>query len=247
LLWLVQPDPIRELLMNKMFISRGGAGRFLFLEMPKEEPQFESESRGSSKSNPDHYAKWHALVGEAIRPRIRKSGKVIRHEWSEDAETVFLDNHNQMVALLRGKWSNHQLHFVRFQEHLKRIALCLWASESLSGKASEGIDDAALAHQAAEIAWWFENRRYEYLFGIANDILENLKLKVQNCLLQEPKLEKTMRDLETHNGISKEDCKKLVKAFPKQFRIYTRPAAKSASGKGGGRPAKVLQLIICGD
>lgn len=209
LLWLVQPEPIRDLLMNKMFISRGGAGRFLFLEIPKEYPQFEFERRGSSKPNPVCYEKWHALVGEAIRPRIRKSGKVIRHQWSEEAEQVFLDNHNQMVALLRGKWSNHELHFVRFQEHMKRICLCLWASEILSGKNSDTIDDAALAHQAAEIAWWFENRRYEYLFGIATDNLENLKLRVQDCLLKEPNQEKTFRNLETHNGISKEDCKRV--------------------------------------
>ncbi|EDY82532.1 hypothetical protein VDG1235_2155 [Verrucomicrobiia bacterium DG1235] len=235
--WFVQPDLGREIASNAEFRKRGLVSRWLFVE--RDQPAVEYERQDRAEPDASVTNEWRRMVFVAMQKRSKYSGNPVEIHWNVAACNVFRGYHNEIVEKRLGDWASHEELFVRARENAVRIAIGLYAARYLSGGSVTKDEQPVFAERAVEISRWFEKERFRHFQSCEVNASKDTLSKLIDLLLEAPQQEITLRDLENRNGYSKQEIMKLADLFPKRLMIKKNP-----SGAKGGRPSKLLKLLL---
>jgi Protein of unknown function (DUF3987) len=235
-LWMLQPDKLRDMLGNVALTDSGMMPRFLFCNT-RAEPMNEPEEWPTM--NAQTAASWNVLIRELVNSFRGRGAEPLCIRTSDAVRGLFRGYFNEIVTKRRtgGELADVSTYAARWAENAWRLAVVLHAAEKGLNAPYEPMPrDTAL--NAIRLMQWFSRQQLSLLASGRHErqraSLDKLKAALQTC----PDYRSTLRDLERRNGIERAEVEALAKAFPAVLVLE-----KLKTGKPG-QPSEVARLLV---
>lgn len=235
LLWLVQPDKMREMLESPAMSESGLLPRFLLADT-KAEPQEEPEEWHCIPETVK--TAWAALVHDLLNEYHEPDAKARVIEPEREAVVLLRAYKNELVPRVRtgGDLADVSIYAARWGENAWRLAVVLHAALHGAEAWCENLS-ADTAHKAVKLMRWFSAQQLRVLAAGREDRLHKRLEKLRDVLALEPQNAKTLRELDRSNGFDQDEVKRLAVKFPAALLI------EKISTGGAGRPSVVARLL----
>jgi len=234
-LWMIQPDKLREMLGKAALTDSGMMPRFLLCDT-KAEPVDE----------PEHWpvideattAGWSAVIRELARTFRARGKEPLTIKTASGVQAMLRDYHNELAAKRRtgGDLADVSSYAARWSENARRVAVVLHAAEHGASAPYEKLATET-AENALKIVRWFSAQQLQVLAAGRHERRASRLESLKAALSLYPEQRATLRDLERRNGIAKDEAASLARAFPAVLVLETvKPA-------GRGRPSETVRLV----
>lgn len=234
-LWMLQPDKLRELLESAAMSESGMMPRFLIADT-KAEPQEEPDERHCIPATVK--SAWaeliHTLLDEYHEPDAK--ARVVQPE--REATAMLRDFTNEIVQRRKrgGDLEDVSIYAARWAENAWRLAVVLHAAEHGEEAWRENLS-AATADKALTMMRWFAAQQLRLLASGREDKLAKRLEKLREVLaLKRDKL-CNLSELERRHAFAAAEVQKLAAQFPGVLVI------EKLSTGGSGRPPVVARLL----
>lgn len=234
-LWMIQPDKLREMLGNVSLVDSGLMPRFLVCDT-KAEPMKEPEHWPVMDAAVN--AKWCSVIKELART-FRDRGKEPQTiATSAEVQAIFRDYFNGVVDQRRtgGELADVASFAARWSENAWRVAVVLHAAEHGVGAPYSPMTKETAAN-AIRIVQWFARQQLRVLAAGRHERRASRLESLKAALMSYPDRRATLRDLERRNGIAKEEVTMLARNFPSMLALET------IKREGPGRRSETVRLI----
>jgi|GEM_PF-523308 len=235
LLWMLQPDKLRELLESAAMSESGLMPRFLIADT-KAEPQEEPEERHCIPETVK--AAWagliHTLLDEYHEPDVkarviqteREAGKMLRDYTNEIVQRRKRGNDLEDVSIYAARWA----------ENAWRLCVVLHTATH-GGDAWREDLSAGTAAKAVRLMRWFASQQLRLLASGREDKLAKRLEKLREVLALKPEKACNLSDMERRHGFAPDEVQRLAAQFPGVVVI------EKLSTGGSGRPPVVARLL----
>jgi len=234
-LWMLQPDKLRELLESAAMSESGMMPRFLIADT-KAEPQEEPDERHCIPATVK--SAWaeliHTLLDEYHEPDAK--ARVVQPE--REATAMLRDFTNEIVKRRKrgGDLEDVSIYAARWAENAWRLALVLHAAEHAEDAWRENLS-VATAGEALTLMRWFAAQQLRLLASGREDKLAKRLEKLREVLALKPDKLCNLSELERRHAFSAAEVQKLAAQFPAVLVI------EKLSTGGSGRPPVVARLL----
>jgi hypothetical protein len=235
LLWMLQPDKLREMLESPAMSESGLLPRFLLADT-KAEPQEEPEER--QRIPDDVKAAWAALVHDLLNEYHEPDAKARVIEPEREAAVLLRDYNNEIVRRRRrgGDLADVSIYAARWAENAWRLALVLHAATHGADAWCEKLS-ADTADKAVKLMRWFSAQQLRVLAAGREDRLTKRLERLREVLALKPDKCEKLSELERRNGLDTDEVQRLAAKFPAVVVI------EKISTGGAGRPSVVARLL----
>ncbi len=235
LLWMLQPDKLREMLENPAMTESGLLPRFLLADTkaePEEEP--EERQRVSLSTREAWRNLIDALLDEYHEPNVQ--ARVIETE--RPASVLMREYYNEIVHRRKGNGDleDVSIYAARWAENAWRLAVVLHAAEHGEDAWRHSLA-AGTAANAVELMRWFSEQQLSVLAAGREDRLMKRFQRLKEVLATKPDKSERLRELEKRHSLKANEVRKLATKFPSILKIET------ISNVGAGRPSVVAKLM----
>jgi uncharacterized protein DUF3987 len=232
-LWMIQPDKLKEMLQLESMTSSGLMARFLIVNT-RAEPQLETEYR--PPLNESVKLQWDDLI-KGLATHFHEAATPVVLSTPQEIMKLFRDYRNEIVRRRRsgGDLADVNEYAARWAENAWRIALVLHAAVrgSQAGQCPLSSDTAS---NAIKLMRWFSKQQLQLLSaGREEKRMERLN-RLIGLLSNEPDNTCTLRDLIRRYYFTKEEVQALASAYPNHICI------KTVQPDGPGRPSVLVSL-----
>lgn len=234
-LWMLQPDKLRELLESAAMSESGMMPRFLIADT-KAEPQEEPDERHCIPASVK--SAWteliHSLLEEYHEPDAK--ARVVQPE--REAAAVLRDYTNEIVQRRKrgGDLEDVSIYAARWAENAWRLAVVLHAAEHGEDAWRENLS-VATAGKALTLMRWFAAQQLRLLASGREDNLAKRLEKLREVMALKPEKLCNLSELERRHAFSAAEVQKLAAQFPAVLVI------EKLSTGGSGRPPVVARLL----
>ncbi len=234
-LWMLQPDKMRDMLANPALTESGMMPRFLICNT-KAEPQNEPETWPAMDVTVA--ATWNALIRE-LASAFRSAGANPHCiTYPPEVRAMFRDYFNRIVPDRRtgGALADVSSYAARWAENGWRLAVVLHAAEH--GVSAPDVElTTETATNALRIMEWFTRQQLSLLAAGRHERQRTRMDNLKTALETYPDRICTLRDLERRHGIERAEVESLVRIFPALVVIE-----KVKTGKAG-QPSVMVRLV----
>ncbi|WP_395733472.1 DUF3987 domain-containing protein [Prosthecobacter sp.] len=233
-MWLFQPDKLRELLSNSSFSESGFIARFL-LFISNAEPLFEPETLCSI--NPGTLDRWSQLVCQ-VAESFHETSTPFRIEPSPEVRRRFREYHNSIIKERRSDGSLFDVSSfaARWNENAWRLALIIHVGQ-FGAKAHQFPLTILNAERGIYLMKWFATQQLKIISAERHKKMETRASKLHDLLMHAEDDYLTFRSLRDNNCFSDGEIKAIVDRFPQHFIIL------NLKSSGPGRPSLVVKLL----
>lgn len=234
-LWMLQPDKLRELLESAAMSESGLMPRFLIADT-KAEPQEEPEERHCIPETVK--AAWaaliHTLLDEYHEPDVK--ARVIQTE--REAAKLLRDFTNEIVQRRKrsGDLEDVSIYAARWAENAWRLCVVLHAATHGEDAWRENLS-AETAAKAVRLMRWFATQQLRLLASGREDKLAKRLEKLREVLALKPEKACNLSELERRHAFAADEVQRLAAQFPGVVVI------EKLSTGGSGRPPVVARLL----
>ena len=234
-LWMLQPDKLRELLESAAMSESGMMPRFLIADT-KAEPQEEPDERHCIPATVK--SAWteliHSLLEEYHEPDAK--ARVVQPE--REAAAMLRDYTNEIVQRRKrgGDLEDVSIYAARWAENAWRLAVVLHAAEQGEDAWRENLS-VATAGKALTLMRWFAAQQLRLLASGREDNLAKRLEKLREVMALKPEKLCNLSELERRHAFSAAEVQKLAAQFPAVLVI------EKLSTGGSGRPPVVARLL----
>ena len=234
-LWLLQPDKLRELLESAAMSDSGLMPRFLLADT-KAEPQEEPEERHCIPDNVK--AAWAALVHDLLDSyhEPNAAARVIQPE--REAARVLREYANEITRRRKtgGDLADVAIYAARWAENAWRLCVVLHAAEHGEDAWREDLS-ADTAAKALRLMRWFSMQQLRLLAAGREDKQAKRLDKLREVLAIKPDKCCNLSELERRHAFATAEVQRLAAQFPAVLVI------EKLSTGGSGRPPVVARLL----
>jgi len=234
-LWMLQPDKLRELLESAAMSESGMMPRFLIANT-KAEPQEEPDERHCIPASVK--SAWteliHSLLEEYHEPDAK--ARVVQPE--REATAMLRDFTNEIVQRRKrgGDLEDVSIYAARWAENAWRLAVVLHAAEYGEDAWRENLS-VATAGKALTLMRWFAAQQLRLLASGREDKLAKRLEKLREVLALKPEKVCNLSELERRHAFAADEVQRLAAQFPGVLVI------EKLSTGGSGRPPVVARLL----
>ena len=234
-LWMLQPDKLRELLESAAMSESGMMPRFLIADT-KAEPQEEPDERHCIPATVK--SAWteliHSLLDEYHEPDAK--ARVVQPE--REATAMLRDFTNEIVQRRKrgGDLEDVSIYAARWAENAWRLAVVLHAAEHGEDAWRENLSKAT-AHKALTLMRWFAAQQLRLLASGREDKQAKRLEKLREVLALKPEKVCNLSELERRHAFAADEVQRLAAQFPGVLVI------EKLSTGGSGRPPVVARLL----
>ncbi len=236
LLWLMQPDKLREILAKPALCESGWFQRCLVFDTHTE-PAYAPEIAHVIQR--DVKARWQSLIENLVTTYNEHTGEAYRIKSSKAAQDVMRNYYNETVTRRRagGDLADVNIYAARWQEQAWRLSVVMHAAEYGAEAHNHELSEPA-AREAIELVQWFAAQQ----LSILNEGREARKAarleKLVEILKTKPAQACTLRDMKARHSFEGREVKELAAANP--LTLVIEPAERD----GAGRPSFLVRLTI---
>ncbi len=168
---------------------------------------------------------------------FRNEETVKKFKFSKQAKEILRHEEKNQLNAVQKMSTIHDSYFARHLENLMKISVNLH-SLSYGAKALDKVITSKFVSKAIELMQFYRDEQLSILQDSERRADEHLKTRLIDILSETVANSNTLRDLKRRNNISPQECERISSKFPDVFCIETKQ-----SGKKGGRPSKVIQLL----
>ncbi|MCB0188387.1 MAG: zinc metallopeptidase [Caldilineaceae bacterium] len=235
LLWMLQPDKLRELLESPAMSESGLLPRFLLADT-KAEPQEEPEDWPVlSEATAD---KWRQLV-LALVDEYREVDVAARVVTPERQAAALLRNYTNETAVRRRKGGDLEdvdIFAARWAENAWRLAVVLHAAERGDDAWRESLS-VDTAERALCLMRWFAGQQLALLAAGREEKMKKRLERLQEVLKLKPEERCNLSELERRHAFTAAEVERLANKFPAVLVI------ERITTGGAGRPPLVARLL----
>lgn len=234
-LWMLQPDKLRELLESAAMSESGLMPRFLIADT-KAEPQEEPEERHCVSESVK--ASWAALIHTLLDEYHEPNTKARVFVPERDAAAVLRGYANEIVQRRKrgGDLEDVSIYAARWAENAWRLCVALHAAKHGEDAWRENLS-ADTAAQAVRLARWFAEQQLRLLASGREDRLAKRLERLSEVLALKPERQCNLSELERRHAFSPDEVKRLAAQFPAAL------AVEKLSTSSNGRPPYVARLL----
>ncbi|MDB6072962.1 MAG: hypothetical protein JWO89_602, partial [Verrucomicrobiaceae bacterium] len=235
LLWMLQPDKVREMLESPAMTESGLMPRCLIADT-KAEPQEEPEERRCIAESVK--AAWAALINVLLDEYHEPATKARVIEPERAARAILRDYCNQTVRRYKrgGDLEDVASYAARWAENAWRLCVVLHAAEH-GGEAWATALSPETATKAVNLMEWFSVQQLQILASGREDRMAKRLERLKEVLTLKADQTAKLRELERHHALAVDEVRKLAAKFPGVVKIE-----RIATG-GAGRPSEVAKLL----
>jgi hypothetical protein len=235
LLWMIQPDKLKDLMVNPRLAESGFFQRCLVMNA-KAEPVQEVANPSTISAESANY--WRLLLQTLIAAYRNRVGSPYLVSATEPAAAVLRDYYNS-VAVKRstgGSLKDINSYAARWGEQAWRLALVLHAGIHWSSAHEVPLAEET-ARRAVELAKWFAHEQLSLLSPVRAEQESRRMVRLVEFLRSSEDQSSTLRDLKRHHGIEKDEVEALVKKFPRLIELHQKKPPSA------GRPSRCVRLV----
>jgi hypothetical protein len=236
-LWMLQPDKLRELLESPAMSDSGLMPRFLIADT-KAQPQKEPEERHCIDERVKNA--WAALIHDLLDTYHEPDTKAHTVQPEPEAAKMLREYRNEIVDRMNpasgGDLADVSIYAARWAENAWRMCVVLHAA--LHG------EDAWREHLAPDTAGkalrlmrWFSEQQLRLLAAGREDKLTKRLEKLRELLALKPERQCNLSELERRHAFTPAEVQRLAAQFPGVLVI------EKLSTGGSGRPPVVARLL----
>jgi len=237
LLWLMQPDKLRELLESPAMSDSGLMPRFLIADT-KAQPQKEPEERHCI----DEAVKtaWAALIDDLLDTYHEPDAKAHTIQPEPEAAKMLREYRNEIVDRMKsdtgGDLADVTIYAARWAENAWRLCVVLHAALHGEDAWRESLAPDTAA-KALRLMRWFSEQQLRLLAAGREDKLTKRLEKLRELLALKPERQCNLSELERRHAFTPAEVQRLAARFPGVLVI------EKLSTGGSGRPPVVARLL----
>lgn len=234
-LWMLQPDKLRELLESAAMSESGMMPRFLIADT-KAEPQEEPDERHCIPASVK--SAWTELIHSLLEEYHEPDAKARVVQPVREAAAMLRDYTNEIVQRRKrgGDLEDVSIYAARWAENAWRLAVVLHAAEHGEDAWRENLS-VATAGKALTLMRWFAAQQLRLLASGREDNLAKRLEKLREVLALKPEKVCNLSELERRHAFAADEVQRLAAQFPGVVVI------EKLSTGGSGRPPVVARLL----
>jgi 5S rRNA maturation endonuclease (ribonuclease M5) len=234
-LWMLQPDKLRELLESAAMSESGMMPRFLIADT-KAEPQEEPDERHCIPASVK--SAWTELIHSLLEEYHEPDAKARVVQPVREAAAMLRDYTNEIVQRRKrgGDLEDVSIYAARWAENAWRLAVVLHAAENGEDAWRENLS-VATAGKALTLMRWFAAQQLRLLASGREDNLAKRLEKLREVLALKPEKVCNLSELERRHAFAADEVQRLAAQFPGVVVI------EKLSTGGSGRPPVVARLL----
>lgn len=235
LLWMVQPDKIKQIMANPLLSDSGFFQRCLFVNADAE-PQEEPEHRPTISAESAKF--WPVALQRIFTVYRDRTDEALVITPERDAASELRAYHNEIVSARSSGGSLHDVgsYAARWSEQAWKLSLVLHVGNHLDQAHNHTLSKET-ASAAIRLAKWFAAQQLSLLAPAVYERRHQQINKLVQVLNLQGGKSATLRDLKRRHGIEPAEVKYAATNCPQLFRVEElRPP-------GAGRPSTIVRLL----